>query len=326
MYFGAREVDSIFERLAKEITNMKVNPNEKDENGHYKYVGLVNNRGEIQNDLLTYLNPLLPSDNYPIGRMLLAESQMDVSGNMKRRFITAFSQLLQHSNPNIRQLAQDLAFFAYYASYDQNTPGSFFDLVPPAYRAQYDKSLSKGMKLLNDIDNKNSALNNMIGTTDVMSGINSMFDIMCRNYWYNDDLVPPYSYKDDEYDPENPTNIFDQKYGETVFGNYYDKDANWEFPGLIVSNKIKDSAKYIKLQHNRVSYLYKKVGYVTRNPKQDGGVGASSFDIFIVVPKAGAKQKSVTQFEFYADYSHDSIFGENRLPAKFAEDKLREIL
>jgi hypothetical protein len=59
--------------------------------------GLVDDEGNIQNDLLLYLKPQTPNDKYPIGRMLLSSSQTDNKSKDELRLITAFYQLLEHS-------------------------------------------------------------------------------------------------------------------------------------------------------------------------------------------------------------------------------------
>jgi hypothetical protein len=55
--------------------------------------------------------------------------------------MAGFDQLLSSSDDEIRKLAEDLVFYAYFSTYDQNTVNSFFDLVPPDYRKQYDAAL-----------------------------------------------------------------------------------------------------------------------------------------------------------------------------------------
>ena len=55
--------------------------------------------------------------------------------------MAGFDQLLSSEDEEIRNLAQDLAFYAYFSTYDQNVVNGFFDLVPPDYRKQYDAAL-----------------------------------------------------------------------------------------------------------------------------------------------------------------------------------------
>lgn len=320
LYFGGEGKANIFARVRGLMADMKADP-KKMQDGKRKYAGLVDNTGNIINDLLLYLQPLLASNKYPIGRMMLAESQMDVPGHMKQRYVSAFYQLLSHSDEEIREVAKDLVIFAYYSQYDQNTPGSFFDLVPPEYRAQYDQSLREVLQHLNNPKVGKNAVN-------ILTGVDSedaLLDIISRNYWYNNDVVADYNYHDDEYDWQNPKNIFDFNSGETTIGGEsYDPRAKWSFPGGLISNKVPQDKLFIKLSHNGVSYLYKKVATITRDSKKNPGKAGQPYYVYIAVPKAGYRQKGVVQYEFYADYESDSIFGQNMLPAAFAEDVLKK--
>jgi hypothetical protein len=92
----------------------------------------------------------------------------------------------------------DLVFYAYYSSYDQNVVNSFFDLVPPQYRKQYDLSLAKALNLLNSNEEEDKASGHDI----IYDGadVNKMMDIICRNYWYDDNVVPRYYPQDDTSD------------------------------------------------------------------------------------------------------------------------------
>lgn len=309
LYFGNDTEGSIFQRLSNLIEEMKQNPKKLTDTNHRAFARLVDNNGNIQNDLLLYLQPILPTTNYPLGRMLLADTQMNVSSEIKSRYITAFYQLLQHTNPEIRKLAEDLVIFAYYSQYDQNAPGAFFDLVPYEYRQLYDKSLR--LALAEDY---------------VMSPEESdeMQDILARNYWYSDEVVPRHAFKDDfSYDPilmkVEGKALPDRNSFETSFAHYYDNNSRASFPGAIVTTKA--NTRYIKLVKNGQTYLYRNAGIIKRT-NSDGKNGSDAY-IYIAIPKAGIYTKGIKQFEFYANYEVDSIFEQNKLPSIFAEDKLR---
>ena len=85
LIIGTKENPSIFRRLAKFIKTVKKNP--------YGDLaeGLVNADGDIINDLLLYLNPQTPNDKYPLGRMLLKNSQTENKSSEERRLISAFA-------------------------------------------------------------------------------------------------------------------------------------------------------------------------------------------------------------------------------------------
>jgi len=173
---------------------------------------------------------------------------------------------LQHRNPEIRKLAEDLAFYAYYSTYDQNTSNSFFDLVPFEYRKQYDLSLK--MYLNDSLKKENNA----------ESEASTMMDVICRNFWYDNSIVPVYgvtnedSFYNDDEDLDDDTVLKDplsEHNPEITIGGYYDETAKITFPAAILSAKVKKNRKtkrasYIKLQINGVSYIYKHVGQVLR--------------------------------------------------------------
>ncbi|WP_173431856.1 hypothetical protein [Sharpea azabuensis] len=71
---------------------------------------------------------------------------MNVDQSEKQVLMSAFDQLLRHPEEKVRNLARDIAFYAYYSTYDTNTVNSFFDLVPFKYRMQYDVSLKRGLR------------------------------------------------------------------------------------------------------------------------------------------------------------------------------------
>jgi hypothetical protein len=73
--------------------------------------------------------------------MILSQPQQMIKGDRKAKLIAAFSELLTSTDKEINELAHDLAFYAYFSTYDQNVRNSFFDLVPPRFRQQYDRSL-----------------------------------------------------------------------------------------------------------------------------------------------------------------------------------------
>nr|DAS39585.1 MAG TPA: hypothetical protein [Caudoviricetes sp.] len=125
---------------------------------------------------------------------------MNTSANTKRKLVTAFNQLLVSEDETIRQLAEDLAFYAYYSSYDQNVVNSFFELVPYSLRRQYDTSLKRALTWANASKNRQQALsailntpisNEMSNIDAVNSSVDAIIDTISRNYWYDDSIVQP---------------------------------------------------------------------------------------------------------------------------------------
>ena len=328
---GTKEQKSIFVRLAKLISQIKKDPYSE------KSDGLVDADGNIINDLLLYLNPQTPNDKYPIGRMLLKNSQTENKSSDERRLISAFAQLLEHPNEEVRQLAQDIAFYAYFSTYDQNIANSFFHLVPYEYRKQYDIALKVQLESLSSRKPqiRAQAIRNA-GGLNISSGMqlddvekaaaSNMIDVLSRNYWFDDNLVPVH------YLTESPTNegfqsssLGDAK-EEFTGPSIYDAESGRMFPTYIATTRVKNNSIYIKIRKGSGTFLYKRIGVVNRfyTDKKGNQKSSNPYYIYAAIPKAGIHINGINQFELYADYNTPSIFDENKLEKDYAEDLVRK--
>ena len=329
LLFGTKQQGSIFERVSDLLAKMR-----KDLYNE-AYDGLTDGTC-VTNELLLYLNPQSPSSKYPIGRMLLSMSQTEMNGDQKRQLISAFSQLLSHKNPEIRNLARDLAFYAYFSTYDQNTANSFFDLVPAQYRAQYDKSLKQVLHAMSvhskeDPSIHANAVKAMVNVNsdtlddgDIMRlGAMNIIDTMSRNFWYDDNIVKVY-YTDKYSDTKS--NVLTSYGGELLGHSILDVQSGSMFPTYIATTKTAPTAMYIKIRKGSGTFLYRKVGSILRSYESEGKwKKANPFAIYVCVPKAGLHQNGVNQYELYANAETQSIFEQNMLPSSdFAEDVVRK--
>jgi hypothetical protein len=266
---GSKKQKSIFVRLAKLINNIKKDPYSE------KADGLVNGDGEIINDLLLYLNPQTPNDKYPIGRMLLQNSQTENKSSEERRLISAFAQLLEHPNEEVRQLASDLAFYAYFSTYDQNTSNSFFHLVPVEHRKQYDLALRNSLQALSSrkAEIKTKAVRNAGGVNlalelserdvEVVSASN-MIDVLSRNYWYDDNIVPVHYTTTNQPESRFQSSGLNGDTEEFTGTQIYDAESGRMFPTYIASTRVRNDSMYIKIRKGSGTFLYKRVGTVNR--------------------------------------------------------------
>jgi len=285
---------------------------------------LVDRNGKITNALLEYLSPMTASQNHELGRFLLKDSSFEVGQDVKSNLRIAWMNLINHPNKTVSDFAKDLILYAYYSKYDQNTPGSFFDIVPQQYRKQYDDALKRAMTVLNGDGTIQDRISQLFGD---LNGIDGIMDIMYRNYWYDDNVVTAYNYHDDEFDESKNIDIFDINRNsgvETVMGWYNDNESGAQFPGMVITSKT--SLPYFKLRKNNSVFLYKRVGVVNRQNKDVKKANGSPINVYVCTPKAGHKEKNNIQFEFYADKYTDSIFSKNMLPKQFGEDVLKEML
>ena len=310
--FGNNEVDNIFLRFNQLKGDMQANPQ--------NYPGLIDpvTLG-VQNELLNYLNPISANDKSPVGRFVLSTNQMKVNQSKKQVLSSAFSQLLSYQDENVRQLAEDLAFYAYYSSYDQNRVDAFFDLVPVEYRAQYDRALMLALHDMNRSENKLVNTNN-----DLLSLYNydvnnieadraeNIIDIISRNYWYDDNIVKTHYIKEGE-------SVLLSGAGHDVLGEpvMAQNENGKVYPSFIVSGNSDSS--YIKIKSGKNYMLYKNIGAIIKF--RDGNSVGMQY-VYAAVNKAGVKQGQVNILEMYGSFGVGSIFENNKLDEEFSHDKV----
>lgn len=308
--FGDDNNLPLYRRLANLQKNLKDNKKKWD------YFDIIDESGELHNDLLDILVPQSPNSKFNIGRITLATSTIDKDSNGRRKLMASFAQLLNSEVDEVRDIAEDLVFYAYYQSYDQNVMNSFFDLVPPQYRQQYDASLGKTLHLLNSENDADKTTGRSIIYDN--SDITKMMDVICRNYWYDDEIVPRYYPSSKEaghpFTDGNPVYGVDQAQG-TQFG----------FPRWVTigeDNTVKNNL-YFKIKIGKETVLYRKIGSTKRISLKDGKPGGE-MSIYAPIPKAGLHKNSVHQFEFYSDYTTPSVFEENRINSNFSHELIRK--
>ena len=322
--------DSIFDRTSQLISEIKSNPSE--------YKGLVDEKGNLLNDLLLYLNPLGPTKQYPIGRMWLNTPRHLTKSESKSTLQAAFAELLTYKKGNmenaarVRELAQDLVQYAYYSSYDQATRNSFFELVPLPYRKQYDESLKKSLTTLRGTsqDVKKQLIEQIcqispyyvenqeqLSYDQLLSmASNVILDIMSRNFWYDNSYVKVIKL------PRKTSNIdVRKKNGQfTVYGKIKrSKNKGQQFPTFIMTSR--EDARYVKVVKGGEVMLYRKSGGVMKETKN----GLTQIgNVYIPVTKAGMHSGTNSQFELYCADGVSSIFESNKLKKAFAEDNVRK--
>ena len=300
---------SIFSNVALLIEKLK-NPINDEEEELGLNSGLVDMDGNITNEMLNFLRPQTESDKFPIGRMLLAKSSFGISKQEESNLVSAFNELLENPVDEVRKLARDLVFYSYYSTYDQNGPQSFFNLVPAYYRQQYDRALKDALM------KNNKDLNNILLPTDGRSVSEDFIDIICRNYWYDDNIVPVKNVKESKSSMSDGGSTITLVKANDVQKSLagFKKQVHRKVDGLIIGQYI-GSSPYIKVQRGRDYYLYKRIGFITRGTKEQ-------YDVFAIVPKLGVHEGSIHQYEFSRSNGRVSIFEKNDLPSAFKLDNL----
>lgn len=281
--------------------------------------------GVIKNELLNYLVPRLDRTGEFVDRLTLASSSMDVDTQFKLELQSAFSELLSLQTDSqseqdvravsqIRQLAQDLVFYSYYTTYNNGGVNQFFDIVPPAYRFQYDDAISRSLNNASnsDIELAQSVLNNNGETTNYGSvDTTEVLDAVCKNFWWDDDVVKPMVITKTDTVTNTPNNnfaircpsIFDQIYGlRSVNLGYAIKHSPLNKPYI----KIEKGPAY-----NRKTFLYQKVGeQVLFTQTKDGVKQTVIKDVYFITNKLGLKSNKNKMYEFGYNTAQ-SLFEEN---------------
>ena len=309
--FGDEKTKPLYSRLGELQKNLK-DPKKK-----WDYFDLIDEKdGSLHNDLLDILVPQSPNSKFSIGRITLATSLIDKDSQGRRKLMASFAQLLNSQSEDVADIARDLVFYAYYSSYDQNVVNSFFDLVPPQYRKQYDNALSTALKLLNSssAEDKKQGCNIIYDNAD----LDKIIDVICRNYWYDDNIVPRYFPKTDE----NENKFVNSR---PVYGPPRVSGSTYGFPQYVVMKDDDNTVKkntYFKIRIGKDTLLYRRIGTVQRTSIKNGKPATPMY-VYAPVPKAGLHQQGTHQFEFYADYTTPSVFEDNKISTDFSHDLIR---
>lgn len=299
--YGDKEGDeydrnTIFQNLANLMQDIIDDPDSDEAQG------LVDQDGVISNELFGYLRPQTGIKGSSVGRMMLSKTQMNVGVEQKQRLMSAFDQLLSHPSERVRKVARDLAIYAYYSTYDTNSAYSFSDIIPPKYRRQYDRALSLAL----DPRTRNGYQHKSLEDAQAMA--NDIIDVIARNLYKNDDVVPMYF--------EDKRDII--KYEGTVLKvDGIKKKVN----ALLVSNSRSiPKSRYFKIKRGDQYVVYRYAGAIEGLNKENKSLEAKR--VYMIVPKFGLQIKGTQLYEFMQGSEGISIFDENKLPSTFKADKL----
>lgn len=278
--------------------------------------GLLDIDGKLNNEFLKFLRPQTASAKFPIGRMLLAKSSFGITGQEESTLVSAFNNLLENRNPIIRRLARDLAFYAYYSAYDTNGVNSFFKFVPAKYRQQYDRALKHALMQnksnLYDII-KNTTKNNPAG--DIKGSVlDDFIDKICRNYWYDDNIVPVCKPYNNQKDLNNGANIVALSLVPVSFIPFGQIAPQTNMVHGVIISSINGDSPFVKVQKGRQWYLYKLIGHVIRT----SGKSNKPYGVYVVINKRGIHEGGIHQYEFNTSMDEISIFRQNLLPDKLS--------
>lgn len=157
---------------------------------------LINQDGTIKNELLNYLQeyPGNGTDQI-VDRIILSESSMNNDFDVENQLVSAFAELLESSDENIREFASDLVKYAYITSYDERGVNSFFNLVPNEWKLEngYVGVIKDGLESFRT-NADNNALTLISEENDNPNAMYfpSVNINIARNMWWDDEIVQPF--------------------------------------------------------------------------------------------------------------------------------------
>lgn len=199
---------------------------------------LKNNVVGFNNALLNFLipNTVKYETTFVEPDYVDVKTMFDQDVHSKNMIITAWEELLQHYDEEVRTLAEDLIYYSFLTSGDNKNMNSFFEFVPTSWRKEYSQFLQ------DKLDNNETSVNYR--------------DIYLNN-WSNNDIVPriEQSYKEERMGTEGET-IVEEQYFEGIRSNYTLPNPSFApyimFTGKAGSkNRIKPIAWYKQQEINK---------------------------------------------------------------------------
>ena len=331
LLFGNNEQRSLPGRLFDFISDILNNPESEDAEG------LVED-GKIINQFLSYLQPYNKTDEIPIDRLLLNDSQFRTNKNKKDILASSWYTLFTHPSEKVRKLANDIALYSYYTTYDTPAINSITDLIPGMFRIKYDDALKSALgrdetKLLEymslDYFIKAISEESRGFFSDHITPQGLFIDIICRNYYYNNDIV-----KSMDETGNGHLSHDDQHQVEWRGVTIRTKEKN-HFSGIIATSVSPRGTLshpiYIKIKKGNETMLYKRIGVINKMAESKKGSKQimDPLFVYVAVQKAGLHipSKKIHMFEFYANEFIPSLFrNQNILPEKFTRKNLLDTL
>ena len=277
---------------------------------------LKNNVVGFNNALLNFLipNTVKYETTFVEPDYVDVKTMFDQDVHSKNMIITAWEELLQHYDEEVRTLAEDLIYYSFLTSGDNKNMNSFFEFVPTSWRKEYSQFLQ------DKLDNNETSVNYR--------------DIYLNN-WSNNDIVPriEQSYKEERMGTEGET-IVEEQYFEGIRSKYTLTGSSFApyimFTGKAgTKNRIKPIAWYKQQEINKMgisvmrSYpiypsfvkirygstnsptsfvVYELIGY---NAKETKAGNIEYTPVYLAVNKKGYRYKGhvITEYGLYQGHA-----------------------
>lgn len=169
-----------------------------------KYPDLLTDDGSIANEFLNFLYPNVykTTSLYEEPDFINTRMSTTLDINMQNEIIYSWDELLHHPNEEVRELAEDLIYYAFYTSGDQTNPNSFFRFVPFTWREGF---AEEGQNQY-DIRGYGSFIQGLL-TNETNPNYDMLYDSdVFLNNWQDDKLVPTIPYQE-RIEVPTPTGI-----------------------------------------------------------------------------------------------------------------------
>lgn len=260
--------------------------------------------GHIKNELLNYLQEYASDGtNQKYDRIVTADNALTNTATYENRLLSAYQDLLDCEDENIRKFANRLGVYAYLTSFDNRNTDSFFDVITTAWKKQkgYSSAIKTAIEILN-----NDKLVGMdyfgFNSENIQNGnFTELFTEVARNAYRNDKIVKPYQLSN-----------YDNKYSTLV----QIKPESKPIPAVFSSWKSNQPFVKIQLNPNDLnSYiLYQKVATIYQVDENGDPVKNTKQSVYKIIPALGTKDDRKVYYEYQKQSGEQSAFEENALP------------
>ena len=278
-------------------------------------ISLVDSDGNIQNELLNYLQAITMTNKKLINYVSTATSSMNNSRYYEDRLRSGFYDLLTNDDTIIRDFAELLVKYAFLTSYDNRTPNSFFNIVPMWYK----QSINYVDAIKESINKFNSGDPTATGSNSNFSDqINSIYLNMVRNYWSDNDIVPVFvrRVKEDEGGKTHSSNVIN-------ITSALSKNRGNVNTVISVTGQydLSNNRKFFKIMRNNGDAdLYQRVGDII-----DVESGKTIERVYVAIPKLGYDAGSNSIYELYKEGNEQSAFSSNMFTDKMISQTTTEL-
>ena len=257
---------------------------------------------KIANEFLNFIYAVPPTTKRPIGRIALRAQLSRTTESKRKRLSTAVDQLLNHDSEKVRNWMRDMAIYAYYAYNNSNRYDSFLELIPFQYRKSFDMSVKDAILKMNSKDVNLDYL----GIVSTAEGIDAtdIFDVICRNNWRNDRLVPVKQPIGNQY-------VFNTKRGSAFLQPFLNASDGQKYHKAIILQDVAGKASTLYIKGPR-GQLYRRSGKITI------GEGKNKYTKSIYLPTEKAGLNNQFQ-EMWAKFGIKSMFDQNALSEQLQE-------